>query len=78
MLLWSKSVCDTNTIGCDDLLSFCRNKKDEFPKIAAIARVLPIPASDTSVERLFSATKITVSDRRAKLCVEKIVKLSTA
>ncbi len=51
-------------------------KNDEFPKIAAIPRrILAIPASNTSVERLFSLAKITVNDRRTKLGVEKIDKL---
>jgi hypothetical protein len=75
VMLWSQSVFDKSTID-DDLLSFWRKKKDEFPTIAAIARkVLAIPASNTSVERLFSSAKITVGDRRTKLGAEKIDKL---
>jgi len=48
-------------------------KKNEFPNIANIARkILAIPAANTSVERLFSSTKITVGDRRTKLGAEKL------
>ena len=76
MLLWSRSIFDANVINDDDLLSFWRSKKDEFPKIATIARrMLAIPASNTSVERLFSSAKITVGDHRTKLGIEKIDKL---
>ncbi|CAF1443450.1 unnamed protein product [Didymodactylos carnosus] len=75
VLLWSQSVFDDFT-NDDDLFSFWRKKKDEFPIIGAIARkLLGIPASNTSVERLFSSTKITVSDRRTRLGAEKIDKL---
>ncbi|CAF2054163.1 unnamed protein product [Rotaria magnacalcarata] len=44
--------------------------------LAAVARrILAIPASNTSVERLFSSAKLTVSDRRTRLGIEKIDKL---
>ncbi|CAF3071012.1 unnamed protein product [Rotaria sp. Silwood2] len=76
VLLWSQSIFDTNTINNDDLLSFWRNKKDEFPKIAVVARrILAIPAFNTSVERLFSSAKLIVNERRTRLGIEKIDKL---
>ena len=47
MLLWSQSIFDANAINDNNLLSFWRSKKNEFPKTAAIIRrVLAIPASD--------------------------------
>lgn len=75
VLLWSQSIFDAETTNVD-LLTFWRKKQHEFPKIAAIARkVLAIPASNTSVERLFSLAKVAVNDRRTSLGIEKIDKL---
>jgi len=75
VLLWLKSDFDTEIIN-DDLLSFWRRKKNEFPTIASIARkVLSIPAANTSVERLFSSSKIIIGDKRTRLSSEKIDKL---
>ncbi len=51
-------------------------KKKEFPTIASVARqILAIPASNTSVERLFSSSKIMIGDRRTRLGAEKVDKL---
>ena len=73
--LWMQAEFDPKIID-DDPLSFWRKKKDDFPMIANIARdVLAIPASNTSVERLFSAAKLVVTDRRTSLGAEKIDKL---
>jgi hypothetical protein len=75
VLLWLQSDFDTE-IDDDDLLSFWKRKKTQFPTIAGIARkVLAIPAANTSVERLFSSTKNIIGDRRTRLGVEKIDKL---
>ncbi|CAF4810965.1 unnamed protein product, partial [Rotaria sp. Silwood2] len=52
----------------DDILSFWKQHKQSFPLIASIARdILAIPASNTSVERQFSACKNTFTDKRTKL-----------
>lgn len=60
----------------DDVLSYWREYQTIFPTIASIARdVLAIPASNTSVERLFSSCKNTVTDKRTKLGAEKLNKL---
>ncbi|CAF4726341.1 unnamed protein product, partial [Rotaria sp. Silwood2] len=40
----------------DDIISFWKQHKQSFPLIASIARdILAIPASNTSVEKQFSA-----------------------
>ncbi|CAF3281405.1 unnamed protein product [Rotaria sp. Silwood2] len=73
--LWLQGDFDSEIID-DDILSFWRRKKKEFPTIASIAqKVLAIPASNTSVERLFSSTKIMIGDSRTRLGSEKIDKL---
>ena len=75
VMVWLQSDYDADIID-DDLLSFWRRKKNDFPTIAAIARrVLAIPAANTSVERLFSSSKIIIGDRRTRLGAEKIDKL---
>ncbi|CAF1607552.1 unnamed protein product [Rotaria magnacalcarata] len=75
IMLWLQSDFSKDFIN-DDLLLFWRREKDDFPSIAKIARkVLAIPAANTSVERLFSSTKITICDRRTRLGAAKIGKL---
>ncbi|CAF4699778.1 unnamed protein product, partial [Rotaria sp. Silwood2] len=60
----------------DDIISFWKQHKQSFPLIASIARdILAIPASNTSVERQFSACKNTFTDKRTKLGSEKLNKL---
>ncbi|CAF3418352.1 unnamed protein product [Rotaria socialis] len=60
----------------DDILSYWRHHWHEFLLIASIARVvLAIHASNTSVERLFSSCKNTITDKRTKLGGEKLNKL---
>ncbi|CAF1408076.1 unnamed protein product [Rotaria magnacalcarata] len=60
----------------DDILSYWRQHQHVFPLIASIARVvLAIPASNTSVERLFSSCKNAITDKRTKLGGEKLNKL---
>ncbi|CAF4662986.1 unnamed protein product, partial [Rotaria sp. Silwood2] len=60
----------------DDIISFWKQHKQSFPLIASIARdILAITASNTSVERQFSACKNTFTDKRTKLGSEKLNKL---
>ncbi|CAF4627320.1 unnamed protein product [Rotaria sp. Silwood2] len=60
----------------DDILSFWKQHKQSFPLIASIARdILAITASNTLVERQFSACKNTFTDKRTKLGSEKLNKL---
>ncbi|CAF1473770.1 unnamed protein product [Rotaria magnacalcarata] len=74
IMLWLQSDFSKDFIN-DDLLLFWRRDKDDFPSIAKIARkVLAIPVANTSVERLFSSTKITIGDRRTRLGAAKIDK----
>jgi hypothetical protein len=75
VLLWLQGDFHAE-ITDNDILGFWRRKKLQFPMLASIARkVLAIPASNTSVERLFSLSKITIGDRRTRLGTEKIDKL---
>jgi hypothetical protein len=47
-----------------------------FPVLYSIARdILIIPATNTSVERLFSASGNTITDTRTRLSAEKVDKL---
>ena len=72
--LTSKSMIHDE--GDDDILLYWRENREVFPLIASIAReVLAIPASNTSVERLFSLCKNTVTDKRTRLGAEKLNKL---
>ena len=60
----------------EDILSFWNKHREIYPMLANIARaVLAISASSSEVERLFSAAKFTVSDRRSSLGTEKLNKL---
>jgi hypothetical protein len=60
----------------DDILSFWKENQNVFPLIAAVARdILAIPASNTCVERLFSACKATITEKRTRLGSEKLNKI---
>jgi hAT family C-terminal dimerisation region len=60
----------------EDILSFWNKHREMYPMLAKIARaVLAISASSSEVERLFSAAKFTVSDRRSSLGTGKLNKL---
>ena len=60
----------------DDVLIFWKEHSTKFPMLSSIVRDLyAIPASNTIVERLFSWSKNTVTDRRTNLAAEKINKL---
>jgi len=60
----------------DDVLLFWKENAKSFPNLSATVRDLyAIPASNTIVERLFSSSKNTVTDRRTSLAAEKLDKL---
>jgi len=60
----------------DDILQFWLQHKSKFPNLASIVQdYYAIPASNTIVERLFSSSKNTISDRRTRLSTEKVNKL---
>ena len=59
-----------------DVLLYWREKQHQFPSLSNIARqIFAIPASNTIVERLFSAAKNTVDEKRTNLGSEKINQL---
>ncbi len=59
-----------------DILLYWKNHEHLFPTLASIvATIYSIPASNTTVERLFSAAGNTISNRRTNLNCEKINKL---
>ncbi|CAF3822945.1 unnamed protein product [Rotaria sp. Silwood1] len=56
-----------------NLLQYWDANKSIYPNLARVAKkILAIPASNTSVERLFSDTGNTIIDRRTRLDVDKI------
>jgi hypothetical protein len=60
----------------DDVLLYWKKHQCTFPSLASIVKTIyNIPASNTTVERLFSTAGNTVSDRRTNLDVEKVSKL---
>ena len=60
----------------DDVLVFWQQRQLKFPILTSIVRYYyAIPASNTIVERLFSCSKNTVTDKRTRLDTEKINKL---
>ena len=60
----------------DDVLSYWQQIEHLYPTIAYISRrIFAIPASNTSVERLFSTCKNTITDKRTKLGGEKLNKM---
>ena len=59
-----------------DVLSYWKQKRRQFPGLSSIAKqIYAIPASNTIIERLFSAAKNTVSDKRINLGSEKLNQL---
>jgi hypothetical protein len=55
---------------------FWKRQKVLFPVLYSIARdILIIPATNTAVERLFSASGNTITDTRTRLSAEKVDKL---
>ncbi|CAF3948649.1 unnamed protein product [Rotaria sp. Silwood1] len=60
----------------DDVLMFWKNKENKFPILSSIVKdIYSIPASNTTVERLFSSAGNTISDRRTNLQSDKVNKL---
>jgi len=60
----------------DDILMFWLQNKSKFSILTSIVQdYYAIPASNIIVERLFSSSKNTISDRRTRLAVEKVNKL---
>jgi hypothetical protein len=58
------------------VLEYWTKYQNQFPNIHSLARkVLAIPASNTEVERLFSCSKIVVTDNRTRLDAEKLNKI---
>jgi hypothetical protein len=59
-----------------DILLYWREKQTIFPILASLAKQIhSIPASNTIVERLFSASKNTINEKRTSLACEKINQL---
>ncbi|CAF4682803.1 unnamed protein product, partial [Rotaria sp. Silwood2] len=60
----------------DDILQFWLQQKSKFPILFSIVQdFYAVPASNTSIERLFSSSKNTVTDKRSSLGADKINKL---
>jgi hypothetical protein len=59
-----------------NVLIYWNNNKSSYPTLAKIAqRVLSIPATNTSVERLFSDSGNTITNRRTRLQTSKVNQL---
>ena len=57
-------------------LTFCQENQRSFPILAKISTVIcSIPASNTTIERLFSTAKNVVTHKRTRLACEKINEL---
>lgn len=58
------------------VLEYWKKNRIHFPNIYAIARrILAIPASNTEVERLFSCSKMTITDKRTRLDPDRLNKI---
>jgi hypothetical protein len=58
------------------VLGYWASQKSRFPTVhSLVRRILAIPASNTEVERLFSCSKLAVTDHRTCLGAEKLNKL---
>ncbi|CAF4164080.1 unnamed protein product [Rotaria sordida] len=67
---------DEEQDGDIDVLDFWRKQQNSFPTLSLIARkFFAIPASNTTVERLFSSSKLSVGERRTNLGGEKLNQL---
>lgn len=59
-----------------DVLSFWKDQRELFPLLSSIAReIYSIPASNTMIERIFSASKNVVTAKRTSLDCEKLNQL---
>ncbi|CAF3331719.1 unnamed protein product [Rotaria socialis] len=55
-----------------DILSFWQENRHTFPQLVKLSKIIcAIPASNTIVERLFSATENVITDKRTRLQSEK-------
>ncbi len=60
----------------EDLLQFWMQQRENYPQLFQLAKqVLIIPASNTCVERMFSTSGATVTEKRTRLAVDKIDKM---
>ncbi|CAF0948747.1 unnamed protein product [Rotaria sordida] len=74
--LYLASTCILKEQENDDVLSYWRQNEHLYPTIAYISRrIFAIPACNTSVERLFSTCKNTITDKRTRLGGEKLNKI---
>lgn len=63
-------------VGNEDLLTFWTRQKNLYPTLYSIAcEILIVPASNTAVERLFSASGQAVTNVRTRLSAQKLNKL---
>ena len=63
-------------INCDDVLQFWRSSGDVFPHLKSLAQiVLPIPATSTPSEQVFSTTGLTLNAKRSMLLPENVGKI---
>ena len=73
---WMSSTLTGNDGEIDHVLQFWSHNGKSFPIISSIVRdIFAIPASNTMVERVFSISKNTVTDKRTRLAMDKIDKL---
>ncbi|CAF3564700.1 unnamed protein product, partial [Rotaria sp. Silwood2] len=74
--LYLASTCVLKEEENDDVLSYWKQNEHLYPTIAYISRrIFAIPASNTSVEHLFSTCKNTITDKRTRLGCEKLNKI---
>ncbi len=74
--LYITSTCILKEEDDDDVLSYWKQNENLYPTIAYISRrILAISATNTSVERLFSTCKNTITDKRTRLGGEKLNKI---
>lgn len=70
---YNKNSCEDGDI---DVLLYWKEKQHQFSSLSAIAKqIYAIPASNTVIERLFSAAKNTVDHKRTNLGSERINQL---
>jgi hypothetical protein len=59
-----------------DLFEFWIQQRENYPQLFQLAKqLLIIPASNTCVERMFSVSGATISEKRTRLAIEKIDKM---
>ena len=56
----------------EDLLKFWMQQRENYPQALELARqILIIPASNSCIERIFSVSGATVTEKRLRLAIEK-------